>query len=150
MAETNKVRIILLRRDAISLSDEEKRLLQEAFPGREIEFMRTDPRDYKEHAAQCDQIQPAAVVLPGERPIPVLAMEKGFAHVAFTPDGLVELEIEQLRPIFKPFIPQEERERLKHILREAIAWDQKEAVLDEHIDRLAAELDAKAKMDLQQ
>lgn len=74
------------------------------FPGDEIVFRRTDPRDYKEHAAQCDELKPAFVLLPLERPIPSVAMEKGFQHVVIDPQGDL-IELEPLAPKFKPFIP---------------------------------------------
>lgn len=95
--------VVVLRRDATSLTPEEIALIREKFPDQEVDFRRTDPRDYKEHAAQCDELQPAMVLLPLERPIPSLAMEKGFPHVAITADGIMELL--PLVPTFKPFEP---------------------------------------------
>lgn len=100
---SSPVLVILLRRDASSLTPEEIALIREKFPGREIDFRRTDPRDYREHAAQCDELKPEMVLLPLERPIPSLAMEKGFQHVAITPNGLMELL--PLEPKFRLFEP---------------------------------------------
>ncbi|TSC73101.1 MAG: hypothetical protein G01um101438_124 [Parcubacteria group bacterium Gr01-1014_38] len=134
---------MLLRRDAESLSDKEKQTLQEAFPGREIEYTRTDPRDYKEHAAQCEEFKPAAVLLPLERPIPSLAMEKGVPHVAITPNGLMELQ--PLVPSFKAFIPRGIEEQWDREADEILAREKEEAALDKRIDQLATDLAAEEK-----
>lgn len=98
-----QILVVILRRDEKDLKPEEIVAIRNAFPGKEVKFRRTDPRDYREHAAQCEEFGPAAVILPLERPIPSLAMEKGFQHVVFTPNGLMELE--PLVPTFKPFQP---------------------------------------------
>lgn len=109
--EMDPALIILLRRNEEGLSAQEIQMLQRAFPGREITFKRTDPRDYREHADQCDALKPAAVLLPLERPIPSLAMERGFPHMAFMPDGLMELQ-PLAEPSFKPFLPRPTPEQL--------------------------------------
>lgn len=99
----DQVLVIILRRDESQLSQEEVAAIKAKFPGKQVVFKRTDPRDYKEHAAQCEELQPTVVILPLERPIPSVAMEKGFQHIAFTPQGLLELD--PLVPKFKPFVP---------------------------------------------
>lgn len=97
------VLVTILRRDESDLTMGEIATVRAKFPDREVVFRRTDPRDFKEHAAQCEEFQPTAVLLPRERPIPSLAMEKGFQHIAFTPNGLMELE--SINPTFRPFVP---------------------------------------------
>jgi hypothetical protein len=77
------VLVIVLRRDPEEISGQERLALEKKFPGRQLLFCRTDPRDYREHAAQCEELKPQAVVLPLERPIPSLAMERGIPHVVF-------------------------------------------------------------------
>jgi hypothetical protein len=100
MADT--VLVTILRRNEEELTTEEREALVAAFPGKEVIFRRTDPRDFMEHAKECRELKPAAVILPRERPIPSLAMEEGFAHVTYLPNqGLVELE--PLVPAFKSF-----------------------------------------------
>lgn len=97
------VLVTVLRRDESDLTVDEIAAVRAMFPDKEVVFRRTDPQDYQEHAAQCEELQPAAVLLPRERPIPSLAMEKGFQHIAFTPNGLMELK--SLNPTFRPFVP---------------------------------------------
>ena len=107
MAEAKKptVLVTILRRDLADLDPAEREGILAAFPDHEIEFRRTDPRDFREHFAQCEQLKPAAVILPRERPIPSLAMEHGYRHIAFIPcEGQVR-ELEPMNPSFKPFIP---------------------------------------------
>jgi hypothetical protein len=99
----SQVLVVLLRRDEDTLSTSERSAIEQAFTGKQVRFQRTDPRDYKEHAEQCRELQPAAVVLPLERPIPSVAMEEGFQHIVVTPAGLQELL--PLKAEFKPFEP---------------------------------------------
>jgi hypothetical protein len=69
---------------------------------------RTDPRDYQEHYAICrtaeseEGLRPIPY-LPRERPIPALAMDHGYEHIAFTRDGLMKLV--EVKPVFEPFEP---------------------------------------------
>lgn len=100
---SDPVLVLLLRRDENTLSREEHSAFEQAFPGKEITFHRTDPIDFVEHALICDELRPVAVLLPRERPIPSRAMEHGFQHVTVTPAGLQELL--PLVPQFKPFVP---------------------------------------------
>ena len=95
--------VILLRRDSDSLAPEEISAIRAKFPGRTVMFRRTDPQDYQEHAIDCQRLNPGAVILPRERPIPSLAMELGYAHVAFV-DGEYR-ELLPLVPQFKGFVP---------------------------------------------
>ena len=87
-----------------SLDPQEIAQLQEKFPGKEFEYRSSHPRDYRDHAETCRQLKPDLVILPKDRPIPSVAMEEGFVHVAFTPKGVQQLL--PLRPEFKPFEPQ--------------------------------------------
>lgn len=105
MLEETQVLITILRRDEADLTPEEREAILAAFQGKKIVFKRTDPKDFLEHAEQCRQLKPTAVVLPRERPIPAVAMEEGFQHITVLPNqGVVELE--PLTPKFKPFLPQ--------------------------------------------
>jgi hypothetical protein len=94
--------IMLLRRDESSLTESERTALASAFPGQELKFVRTDPVDYHEHAANCQQEKPDAVLLPLERPIPSQAMDEGFRHIAIRGESAFELK--PMVPSFKPFI----------------------------------------------
>ncbi len=78
--------IIVLRRNPENLSAEEKAILQDQY-GKNVQFIRTDPTDYLQHHADCVQLNPLAVLLPCEKPIPSTAMENGFAHIMFLPPG---------------------------------------------------------------
>lgn len=99
-----KVLVTILRREESELTSEERDGILAAFQGKEVVFKRTDPKDFLEHAEQCRELKPHAVILPRERPIPAVAMEEGFQHVTVLPDqGVVELE--PLVPKFKPFQP---------------------------------------------
>ena len=103
MAQTeDSVLVLVLRRDYTSFSPEELERLCETFPDQEIHISRVDPVDYIEHAQLCDELEPAVVFLPRERPIPSLAMEHGFSHVTFGPDGSL-VELQPMNPSFKPF-----------------------------------------------
>ncbi len=95
--------ILVLRRDPADLERLEVAELQRCFPkGSAFEWQRSDPKDYREHAEDCRRLKPAAVILPMERPIPSVAMEEGFAHVAFLPNGTVG-KLEPLAPKFTNF-----------------------------------------------
>ena len=96
-------KVLLLRRDESDLSEGERTAFQAKWPGEELKFVRTDPKDFKEHAEDCTRIQPDAVVLPVERPIPYLAMQAGFKHVTLGPDGTKLLELKKMDVVFEPF-----------------------------------------------
>lgn len=101
---SEQVLVTILRRNEDDLTPEEKSAIIAAFPGKDVVFHRTDPRDFEEHAAHCRQLSPVAVVLPRECPIPAVAMEEGFQHITVLPGrGVVELE--PLVPSFKMFVP---------------------------------------------
>jgi hypothetical protein len=96
---SKKIVVGVLRRQ---VSDAEKQELEKHFPGCELEFHRLDSCDYHEHAKNCRELKPDLVLLPLERPIPSVAMEEGFRHVALIPgQGLKELK--PLHPDFKDF-----------------------------------------------
>jgi hypothetical protein len=94
--------ILVLRRDSNDLSTSEMLALKSAFNGEQLRFLRTDPADYQEHAANCRYYKPDAVLLPLERPIPSQAMEEGIRHIVVRGDETFALE--PLVPNFKPFI----------------------------------------------
>lgn len=97
---SDKVVVGVLRRGAASRA--ELKELERLFPDCEFVFHRLDPKDYHEHAMLCEELKLDLVLLPLERPIPSVAMEEGFAHVALVPGkGLMELL--PLRPKFKKF-----------------------------------------------
>jgi hypothetical protein len=91
--------VLLLRRNPEDLSELETSALKAQF-GPDVNFVRTDPTDYKEHLEDCQNIRPAAVLLPKEKPIPSDAMEAGFPHIVVFPDGKLA-QLEPLIPSFK-------------------------------------------------
>lgn len=109
------VLVVLLRRD--ELTPTELRLLQTKYPGKVLEFHRTDPRDALEHVRDCERIKPDVVFLPLEKPLPSLAMEAGFPHVAVTWEGLLR-ELCPLEPRFKFFEPRSKEAKDKQIFPE--------------------------------
>lgn len=99
-----KIRVMLMRRD--DLDDNEKKALQELYPGHEFDPFRTDPMDFRDHLRICEESKPDVVILPREKPVPVLAMEKGFVHVTMTPKGFMRLL--RVVPDFVEFKPGEQ------------------------------------------
>jgi len=95
--------ILLLRRMKEDLNPAELSALEAKWPDEELKFVRTDPRDFKEHADDCTRIQPDVVILPVERPIPSLAMQAGFRHVTMSPDGTTLIELQKINVEFGPF-----------------------------------------------
>lgn len=95
--------VILLRREPDELTDEEKAAFKAAFPDTDLNFVRTDPENYIMHAKMCRDLNPVAVLLPREKPIPSQAMEEGFQHIVIANDELQELL--PVVPQFKPFEP---------------------------------------------
>lgn len=95
--------VIILRRDPKDLTAEELAALNAKFPGRNVLLRRTDPRDYREHADICEQLKPDAVILPLDRPLPSLAMERGILHIAYVGDDFKKLR--PLEPQFEEFGP---------------------------------------------
>ena len=104
MSERKTIRVLLMRRDQQSLTFEELRVLEESFPDCDLNFQRSDARDYLEHEKICEEFKPDLVLLPREKPIPSTAMQKGFRHVTFTPDGKL-LELKAINPVLVPFQP---------------------------------------------
>lgn len=84
-----KIRVMLMRRD--DLDDNEKQALQALYPGDELDIFRSDPVDFRDHLRMCEEFKPDVVVLPREKPVPVLAMEKGYVHITMTPKGFMRL-----------------------------------------------------------
>ena len=93
--------VMILRRSENDLTPEEKAAFEQSFPGCKIEYVSSNPVDCYEHEKNCKEIKPDAVLLPKDKPIPVLAMEQGFAHVTLTPGGLLQLK--KITPDFAPF-----------------------------------------------
>lgn len=93
-----KILVLVLRREP---DLNEIAAIQRKFPGKQLVFKTINPADYKEHAAICEEMKPDVVLLPKDRPIPSLAMEKGFPHVALFNGDVMELL--PLMPQFKPF-----------------------------------------------
>ena len=98
-----KVVVLIMRSELLDLDPKEIAELEKTFSGKEFEFHSSYPHDYRDHAENCRKLNPDVVILPKDRPIPSLAMEEGFIHVAFTELGILELE--PLTPKFKPFVP---------------------------------------------
>jgi hypothetical protein len=93
--------ILILRRDPRDLSTEEKQVIEACYPGETVEYQRIDPIDHRSHYELCRSLAPSAVILPAERPIPVLAMEHGYHHVAVISGRVMELV--SINTEFKPF-----------------------------------------------
>ena len=100
-----KVSILVLRRDVSDLPPEFVAAIREGFSqaGKVIEFVAINPRDYAEHDELCRLHKAAAVILPTDRPIPSLAMERGIPHLDFRGGQLVRLA--KLDPQFEIFRP---------------------------------------------
>src|ERR1700677_1630994 len=90
--------IIVLQRDPSSLTIRERTLLKAQY-GADINLIRTDPVNYREHLANCERFEAAAVLLPLDKPIPSAAMEKGFPHVTVLSNGRLA-RLASLKPIF--------------------------------------------------
>lgn len=95
------VLVLLLRRHEHELTPDEKFPIVSAFSGEGVRFQRIDPIDYEHHASICRGLNPAAIILPCERPIPSKAMEEGFPHLTVV-DGKV-MRLLPLAPQFEPF-----------------------------------------------
>jgi len=65
--------------------------------------IRTDPKDFQEHSANCRTEKPDVVVLPKEKPIPAEAMANGVPHITFTPNGPMLLK--EIVAVLVPFDP---------------------------------------------
>lgn len=76
-----KVLILILWRSYKDLAQEEIDAIEKAHPGHEIEFRRISPRSAEEHAQICQKLQPDAVLLPREQPIPNIAVKDGIPHI---------------------------------------------------------------------
>ncbi len=97
-----KVKVILMRRDDLT-EEESNSLLSFYPPATEFEIVRRDPVDFREHLTMCLEFQPDVVILPREKPVPILAMEQGFAHISMTPMGFRRLL--KVPPDFVDFVP---------------------------------------------
>jgi hypothetical protein len=97
-----KIRVMLMRRDGIG--PDEAQSLASFYPeGTEFEIVRRDPVNYLEHLTMCEEFEPDVVILPREKPVPILAMDKGYAHISMTPLGFRRLL--RVPPDFVPFVP---------------------------------------------
>jgi len=98
----DKIIVGILRREQKDLLQEEVLAIEHAFPGKEIQYVKLDSRDYLEHSKLCREIKPSVVILPMDRPIPAKAMEEGVVHVEATTGRLRRLL--PLRPEFEPYV----------------------------------------------
>lgn len=98
--------VILLRRNPEELTTVEKTILHDRY-GADLEFVRTDPPDYRQHLADCQRLSPVAVFLPLDKPIPSAAMDAGFPHITVFPDGSLQRLVD-LRAEFEPILQQKE------------------------------------------
>jgi hypothetical protein len=100
-----EVIVAILRRDVTDLEPAEKVGIQQKFPGRKVVFKRIDPKDYIECDRMCQELGPslAAVILPLDRPIPALAMQRGVPFVVITKGDVRRLK--PLNPEFEEFVP---------------------------------------------
>src|SRR5581483_7496960 len=87
----DKIIVGILRREQKDLLQEEVLAIEHAFPGKEIQYVKLDSRDYLEHSKLCREIKPSVVILPMDRPIPAKAMEEGVVHVEATTGRLRRL-----------------------------------------------------------
>src|SRR5258708_66901 len=89
-------------------SPEEEAAVKAAFPvDTAMEYLESHSPNYLEHAAACErELDPATdiVLLPKDRPVPEVAMQKGYRHVTLTPSGLKMLV--GLIPEFVDFTPE--------------------------------------------
>ena len=83
------VKVLLMRRD--ELEEAERKALSIHFPDREIRLASSASADYVQHAAACEEYQPLLTFLPKDRPVPSLAMQRGFIHVALVDGKLMRL-----------------------------------------------------------
>lgn len=95
------VLVLVMRRDPDELTSQEHAAIRRCFPGCSFVFRREDPADYQEHAELCEKHKPDVVMLPKDRPVPSLAMERGFAHCVVSESG----EVMKLLPITPQFVP---------------------------------------------
>jgi hypothetical protein len=92
--------VLLVQHDADSLPDKTLRELRNVF-GKDVLFVRTDPKNEEEHLADCVRLSPAAVLLPPE-PFWVKAQEKGYRHGAIMHgrSGLVVRRVQKQEFVF--------------------------------------------------
>lgn len=95
------MKILLLRS---TITGEQIATLRREIPYVAFDIFGSNPADYREHAANCERLRPDLVVLPTEKTVPSLAMERGFAHVAISPEGVQKLV--RVVPEFVPFTPE--------------------------------------------
>src|SRR5438093_10412061 len=92
----------LMRRG--QLSDDERKSLQGCFPGETFTYRQASPKSGNDWLKFCRDTNADLVILPAEKPLPTSAMQAGFTHVAFTPQGpqrLVRL-VPEFEPLQKP------------------------------------------------
>lgn len=79
-------RILLMRRP--SLNSAEVRQLYSALTWADsFKWRFKNPSSEEEWFAACKEINPDYVILPDEQPLQMKAVEAGFKHIAFTPNG---------------------------------------------------------------
>ena len=98
-----KMHVLVMRRPP--LTEGEKQKLEEKFPEvRNFSYYSFSPQNGEEWLACCQCFdawrEDVVVVLPQEKPLPTKAMEAGFTHIAFTPEGPKRLV--RVIPEFEP------------------------------------------------
>lgn len=82
--------IIVLGMDEKFISEDGREEMRLLF-GPNVLFLRKDPGNPKEHLAECERLNPAAVLVPNvalpRKASPRLAIEKGFIHVSLDHKG---------------------------------------------------------------
>jgi len=96
------ITILLLWKDPESLTLQEVDRFRACFPEAKINWIRTDPRNWREHRDNCRRLQADLVVHPLVHP--VVDAERHVPHVAILPNGTVGL----MKPLeFEKFEPRE-------------------------------------------
>ena len=98
-----KMHVLVMRRPP--LTEGEKQKLEEKFPKvQNFFYHHLSPENGEEWLYWCQSFtawrEDVVVVLPQEKPLPTKAMEAGFTHIAFTPEGPKRLV--RVIPEFEP------------------------------------------------
>ncbi len=102
------IRILLVNQTESQLLPGELSALYRAFGNSEIEFHTTNPRNHEEHAGDCKNIRPTAVLMPFTHDdwIPVQAMKNGVRHIVVSAGVVSEVcpkRLDYTRDL-KPFV----------------------------------------------
>ncbi len=101
--EKPNVIVGVMRRTKDDLLPHEVAAVENAFPGRNICWVRIDSCDHIEHDNNCAKINTYLVVLPKDKPIPSTAMERGVVHVDLSTGKIRKLN--PLKPEFEDYVP---------------------------------------------